>query len=201
MKARKLWIWLGGWSLEVEQVEAFAQKIRKDKSHLIIPPNAAWKETLAKREGEGERIIAYSLGAFLLLLRSDCPWERIILLAPFLQLTQPDWGGKVKNAELQRLERQVKRNPQGAVEGFYRQHQLDWEVPKKPDVEALLWGLEIIGKQQATLPDKPPLACVGERDSLVDAGILKCKWENLFVLEKLGHDLKAFGPWLEKCIP
>ena len=186
------WLWIGGWGVPPEWMEKQAAAVFPGINHHVVPPDPAgrWRE----ERSSYDRVIGYSLGAFLLLeAEQESPCDRpVALLAPFFAFrAESDLGGKVPLTRLRYLQRWFRREPEAALHDFYRRAGLSelGESGHLPyPLETLFAGLDSL--REGRLPPRIPagaLAFAGEDDALLDASRMRALCPEIRVLADAGH--------------
>jgi hypothetical protein len=186
------WLWIGGWGVPPEWHELQAAAVFPHAKHRAVPPDPAgrWREERSCYD----RVIGYSLGAFLLLeAEQESPCDRpVALLAPFFAFpAEAGLGGKVALTRLRYLQRWFRREPEAALHDFYRRAGLP-ELGEHGDLpyplEILFAGLDTLknGRLAPRIPTGA-LAFAGKDDTLLDASRLNALCPEIRVLADAGH--------------
>lgn len=151
-----------------------------------------------------QRVVGYSLGAFLLLeaaARGEFSCANVSLFAPFLAFPrEAGAGGKVAATQVKFLRRWLRKNPAAALADFYARAELSFPPPASDALpycaEDLDAGLEILAT--AKLDGVPANArswkiFLGENDALLDANTVAATFrENPVRIVPAGtHDLQT----------
>lgn len=203
--------WLGGWAIAPEAMLAAARQRWPEAEHVAVTPGAGWAECLTRTIANSDRLVAYSLGGFLLLRSPETfiPAERVALVAPFLDLRQHlHLGGRVEEVRLRYMIRRLARNPRACVADFYQSAGLEIgmsgdtandaasiELPYS--VDDLAWGLEQLYRPLGEPRIEAFRGCtalVGSEDPLIDAARLAELWPEVRPVRGAGH---ALAPLLE----
>ncbi|RIK80518.1 MAG: hypothetical protein DCC67_09255 [Planctomycetota bacterium] len=195
-------VWLGGWAIAPATIHAAALRRWPAAEHVVVTPGPAWAGELAQLARPGDRVVGYSLGAFLLLRGEQplAPGERMTLAAPFIDLrSETLLGGRVEEVRLKYMMRRLARRPLAAIAEFYEAARLPLDPPSELpySLDDLAWGLAQLYRP----PGKPRFdalggatALVGDADPLVDADRLAGLWPGLRVVQGADHQL---APLLE----
>ncbi len=165
---------------------------------------APTRENIASLAG-AQRVVGYSLGAFLLLeaaARGEFSCADVSLFAPFLAFPrEAGAGGKIAATQVKFLRRWAGKNPAAALADFYVRAGLSFPPPTASDAlpyraEDLDAGLEILAT--AKLDGVPANArswkiFLGENDALLDAQAVAATFpENPVRIVPAGtHDLQT----------
>ncbi len=172
------WLWIGGWGVPPEWLERQATTAFPGTAHQVVPPDPEgdWRG----QRDSFDRLIGYSLGAFLLLqAEQESPSGRpLALLAPFFAFAaEAGLGGRVPLTRLRFLERWFRRDPEEALIDFYRRAGLTelgdgGPVPYPRDILAA--GLTALreGRVEPRVPNGS-VVLAGENDPLLDTPRLR----------------------------
>ncbi len=194
-------VWLNGWAIGEVRLRQMVSDCLGDIDVSCINPNPSWEAELEKCIGSNTTVVGYSMGAFLLLSRLDFikSAKRVVLFAPFLDFKhEANMGGRVRLTQLKKLSRWLKTDPESALADFYQRAgfqsvQLE-QLPAFRD--DLIWGVDQL--MSRSVPASRLVECesyIGDRDTLLDASILKNLYPDINVVAEAGHDL---GELLEK---
>ncbi|MCC6491468.1 MAG: hypothetical protein IT424_00420 [Pirellulales bacterium] len=189
--------WLGGWAISPATILAAAAQRWPAAEHVVVTPGPRWAEELARQLQPGDRLAAYSLGAFLLLRAKapPLPPEHMTLLAPFFDLRREEQlGGRVQQGRLRYMIRRLARDPRAAVAEFYQSAALTIEPPAELPyaLDELAWGLEQLYQPPGEVrlaAFRHATALAGSRDPLIDAPQLGRQWSQLRVIAGADHNL------------
>ncbi len=187
-------VWINGWGLGKDYLKWIASDLYPEKTHVFIQPKEGWSVEL-DQQAKDSTIVAYSLGAFLLLNRPDLcrKFDRVVFMAPFADLKKESGlGGKVHLAQLLFLRRWLQRDNLAAIKDFIvraglNSHSNDLSVFLDAD---LIWGIDRLINDSL----KPGVlgsfeVWIGEKDRLLDAKRLHELHPSVNVLSAAGHDL------------
>ena len=186
------WLWIGGWGVPPEWLEKQAAAVFPGTAHQVVPPDPEgdWR----RQRDSYDRLIGYSLGAFLLLqAEQEAPSRRsLALLAPFFAFAaETGLGGRVPLSRLRYLERWFRRDPEGALSDFYRRaglSELMNEGASPYPQNILAAGLSAL-REERLEPRVPAGAVVlaGEDDTLVDTPRLRELCRQTRCIRGAGH--------------
>lgn len=163
---------------------------------MVVQPVRQWASLASGLAGQGDVLIGYSTGAFLLMAEPElaATFERRILLAPFLDFkAESGMGGRTRLAQLKYLLRWLARDPSAALADFYKRAGLGLQPPLELPVSPidLQWGIErLLHDAQRADALRPFDAHVGSEDSLIDASRLRELAPGVRIHPGLGHDLE-----------
>ncbi len=187
-------VWINGWGLGTGYLERLASNLYPEREHEFIQPKEDWSIELDNRSKDST-IVAYSLGAFLLLNRPDLcrKFERAVFMAPFEDLKKESGlGGRVHLAQLVYLRRWLQRDNIAAIKDFIARaglsnHSNDLSGLHDAD---LIWGIDRLINDSV----KPGIldsfeVWIGGKDRLLDAERISERYPSVNVLSAAGHDL------------
>ncbi len=187
-------VWINGWGLGTSYLQRLASDLYPEKEHVFIQPKEGWSIEL-DQQAKDSTIIAYSLGAFLLLNRPDLcqKFERVVFMAPFEDLKKESGlGGSVHLAQLVYLRRWLQRDNIAAIKDFIARAGLSNhsnDLSGLLDID-LIWGIDRLINDSL----KPGIlgsfeVWIGEKDRLLDAERIRERYPSVNVLSAAGHDL------------
>lgn len=187
------WIWIGGWGVPVAWLENLARRVAPFARHTVVPPTPAAIDAINPEQFE--RVVGYSLGAFLLLKEAAKVPLPSLLLAPFFAFpAEAKLGGKVRQTQLRVLQRWLRRDPAEALGDFYKRSGLNLPPPATLpyEIDDLEWGLAQLAEERAPagLP-KNWSGVIGENDPLLDSDLLQTLETRLKVVPRAGHGPEA----------
>lgn len=188
--------WITGWGVPKDWWRPAAEKLLPARHHEFMNPSLEDVD----RAGKSDVVIAWSLGASLVLkaMASAVPWSaKTILLAPFLAFCAEDkCGGRCSRIQLKWLRRWVERDPANALRDFYERAGIhDVDLSQAPSQEALLWGLDTLGKPPGTdllcwakagVRDNMN-ALIGAHDGLLDPAVVASTLPGCAIVDAAGH--------------
>ena len=186
------WLWIGGWGVPPEWMERQAASVFPGIRHHVVPPDpeGGWR---GQRDSY-DRLIGYSLGAFLLLrAEQEKPSGLPIgLLAHFFAFpAEAGLGGRVPLTRLRYLDRWFRREPDAALRDFYRRAGLSDMGEGDPfpyPREILSAGLTTLLEERLE-PRIPGGTTVlaGEEDPLLDTARLQALYPEVYCVAGAGH--------------
>lgn len=187
-------VWINGWGLGTSYLERLAIDLYPKIKHVFIQPKEDWNIEL-DYQSRDSTIVAYSLGAFLLLSRPDLyqKFERVVLMAPFEDLKKESGlGGKVHHAQLVYLRRWLQRDDIAATKDFIARAGL---CSRSNEVSGLLgadliWGIDRLINDSVKTGSLCDLeGWIGGKDRLLNADRVREMYPSINVLPLAGHDL------------
>lgn len=189
-------VWINGWGLGVRYLEMIAENLYPNKKHEYILPKKDWDIELEHQSREST-IIAYSLGAFLLLNRPDLSkrFERVIFMAPFEDIKkESEKGGRVHFTQLVYLRRWLLRDNVAAIKDFIVRAGLKNYSSNLSGLleDDLVWGIDRLintSVERGSLNNVE--AWIGGNDRLLDAGKICELYPSVTNIPNADHDLKT----------
>ncbi len=186
------WLWISGWAVPADWLAKQATEIFPRIRHEAVPadPEGTWRHERVHYD----RLIGYSLGAFLLLReeRREPSGRPAALLAPFLAFPrEANLGGRVAMTRLRYLERWLRRDQSAATTDFYRRAGLDelnGKTEPVSDTDLLRRGIEVLMRETEPAGSGPwftAFAC--DNDPLIDSTRLSALLPGLKVIPGQNH--------------
>lgn len=187
--------WIGGWGVPRESIREVAESVAPDAEHEVLHPTKKCIEDL--NTAGTAAVVAYSLGAFLLLGRPEklASIQRLVLVAPFCDFRRETGrGGNTPESKVRYLHRWLKQEPLAALEDFYCRAGLRCPIPVELPYahEDLLWGIEQLATQTRERSDISVTTLAGSEDPLLDTEKLKGDFPGLTIVPGAGHCLTHF---------
>jgi len=187
-------VWINGWGLSASYIEEIATSVYPKADHVVVLPKPGWEEMLMQQP-RAATVVAYSLGAFLLLGRPDLSnrFDRSVFVAPFEDFKKESKkGGRVRLTQLRYLRRWLKSDKEAAIFDFMTRAGLKSECsnPGELSKAGCVWGIDRLINDSAEPGSLLKCeALIGEADRLLDAEQMRRVYPNIKILEGAGHDL------------
>jgi len=201
MEREEKTIVLSGWGID----PAECAKIFGAKTQVLAPTRENVSLLTSEvSNGSANRVVGYSLGAWLLLeaaAQQNFSFENVTLYAPFLAFPREvGKGGRIATTQIKFLRRWLKKNPAEAIADFYVRAGISFVSPSAETLPSSLdeldAGLKILAEEK--LECVPVCAknwkiFLGENDALLDAhAVAKTFSENpVHVVPAGTHDLRT----------
>lgn len=148
-------LWIGGWAIDPQSIEALVSSQYPQHEHRCIHPHENFQNTINSYQADA--LVGYSLGATLLLTTGLSLIPDAFLIAPFINIKN---ATHVDNTQLKYLLKWLKKDPANAINDFYKHAQLT--LPNTTNsslpypLDDLIWGIETLIESQHFLNDNPP---------------------------------------------
>jgi|GEM_PF-784480 len=186
--------WINGWGLGIDYLDKITSELYPNRKHRYVLPKMGWDAEL-NEISKNSTIVAYSLGAFLLLNQPSLykQFDRVVFLAPFDDFKkEKERGGKVYLSQLIYLRRWLQRDCLAAIRDFVIRAGLSDHSNDLSGLEGsdLIWGVDRLINDSVTRGNLAKVeAWIGENDRLLDAQKISNIYPSINVLKNVGHDL------------
>jgi hypothetical protein len=190
---------ISGWAVpEAWFAEQIKEAFPGSDIHVVYPENPESEEEAQNilNRSPTQLYIGYSLGSLWLLkyqenLPANC---HKAILAPILAfLNTSKLGGKTSETQLKYLIKILSRssNEADVLRDFFFHAELPYpenQIKEIPGRKILIRGLKFLENNSVTGKETNDfLSIIGENDTFLDAGILKCHIPHLEIVEGAGH--------------
>lgn len=187
-------VWINGWGLGSRYIEELSLSLYPNRDHVVVMPRNGWEEKL-KQQPRSATVIAYSLGAFLLLGRPDLSkrFDRSVFVAPFEDFKlESGKGGRIRLSQLRYLRRWLENDKDAAIVDFMLRAGLNGDSNDVGELSKAdcVWGIDRLINDSAEPGSLSGCeALIGEVDRLLDAEQMRYVHPDIRVLKGAGHDL------------
>ncbi len=188
------WIWISGWAIYPDRFRSAVELAFPDYSHKVLAPTPDALEVVLK--SKADRIGGYSLGSLILLsaLQQIPETTQVTCLSPFIAFCKEDQlGGTTPRATLRSLQQRLHKQPEKALQLFYRLAGLDEKLMNglPYSVKHLEWGLEqLINLKADTAYLNRATAVIGSKDPLINHQEIRSIWPACHFLDTYDHDYR-----------